>query len=427
MQIPAQAPVPALEVLAVTLAGGVAALLAADARMRHAFAGTLVLALAVASTRLLGGALPALGVSAGIAVVGLGVVVAAAFPDVRGNEVRAPQRTALLTMLLAMIGLTGWLFRAGIAAGVGTVVGAAAAISVVGVVLLRLLSLLPPLRWGVRRTTSGSAASNRGAATWRGIHVVATFGLLAAPHLHLFLFLLTISLVAGVEFTRRKEGATRWPFSAVLALPVLLLGWYLLARVAGEQSLAMRALPEAPYSEAFQLGVALGFSLLAWSLLRLWPFQGPSRGPLAPLAGAVLLARVIAPGLPDGLTHWQPLLYLLGLLAAVHALLSRRVEGAPALLAMLTLASGEPAAAGVGVALALLAAAPEVLDLLSDGGRTLNASGKVLARLLGVVVAGLLVPALAAAFSAQVVYTVAAIAVLALAVAESRAPAARHA
>jgi hypothetical protein len=257
--------------------------------------------------------------------------------------------------------------------------------------------------------------------------VVAALGLLAAPHLHLFLFLLTISFVAGVEFIRRKEGATRWPASAILALPVLLIGWYLLARVAGEQSLAMRALPDAPYSEAFQLGVALGLSLLAWSLLRLWPFQGPSRGPLAPLAGAALLARVVAPALPDGLTHWQPLLYLLALLAALHALLSRRVEGAPALLAVLTLASGEPAVVGVGVAFALLAAAPEVRELLTDGGRALNASGKVLARVLAVVAAALLVPALAAALSTEVVYTVATTAVLALAVAASAAPPARGA
>jgi hypothetical protein len=432
MQIPAQAHIPAFELLAVTLAGGAAALLADDTRMRRAFAGALVLGLAVASTRLLGDGSPALAVSGGIALAGLGVVAVSARSDLRGLGVGLPRRVALLVALLAAIGLTGWLFRDGVAAGTGRLIGTAAALFVAGVVLVRLLSRLPPLRWGGRRTTSGSAASNRGAATWRGVHVVAALGLLAAPHLHLFLFLLTVSFVAGVEFIRRKEGATRWPLSAILALPVLLLGWYLLARVAGEQSLAMRALPDAPYSEAFQLGVALGLSLLAWSLLRLWPFQGPSRGPLAPLAGAALLARVIAPGLPDGLTHWQPLLYLLALLAALHALLSRRVEGAPALLAVLTLASGqrqqiEPTVVGVGVAFALLAAAPEVRELLTDGGRTLNASGKVLARVLAVVAAALLVPALAAALSAQVVYTVATTAVLALAIAASAAPPARGA
>jgi hypothetical protein len=223
-----------------------------------------------------------------------------------------------------------------------------------------------------------------------------------------------VAFASGVA-VERWRGRPRIPLAALVVIPALGLGWYYLAHVAGEQSLRMSALRDAPYSTAFQLATSLVLGLAAWSLLGLWPSHGSPLGPLAPLLGGLLFVRVITPALPEGLYHWQPLLYLLAAIAACHAAVGGRDDEALAALAALGFLSGVPAAGGAGLGLAAASIVARLVRRLSGEGRVLNGRGRALVAALVLSASALLLPVLSGALAAQVFYSVVTVAALALA------------
>jgi len=320
------------------------------------------------------------------------------------RPVSEPRRRALAGVLLIALAAAGW------QVGGGERLGAVA----VDLGLLLLGLVLIALAWWHRADPAepaslglGSApwpSSDSGAATLLTVHAACAVLVLLLPHLHLVGLGVILAAIAGALLDRRLEGGAL-QFGQGITILLLLGSWYALNTVAGSAPLTLAALAEAPYSEAFEIAVALPLTLAAWPLLGLFPFHKTRFGPLSPLAGGALLVRVAAAAVPNGLTHWQPLLYLLVTLAMMHALFTRRDAEALTALAALGMLSGATVAGWCGLGLAAAAGAMRGHAVLVASGRMLNARGRLLVQGMAVAVALLLVPVLAGGLGAEAVYT----------------------
>lgn len=240
---------------------------------------------------------------------------------------------------------------------------------------------------------------------WLAIHAGAVGVMLVAPHLHLLGLGVVLALVAGALTMRSPDGGWGPQPGQGLALLLFLGTWYALALVGGEASLGIPSLREAPYSEAFQRSLALPLVFAAWPLLGLTPFHQTRLGPMAPVAGGLILVRVVAEAVPIGLGHWQPALYLLVLVAMVHALLTRRDAEALAALAALGLLSGAALVGWSAVGLTAFVALLQAHRLLAPSGRVLSAEGAAVAQAASVAAALVLVPVIAGGLAAEAVYS----------------------
>jgi hypothetical protein len=228
------------------------------------------------------------------------------------------------------------------------------------------------------------------AAAWAGRHVAVVFGgaLLA---------------VAAAERYRRRLGAPVSGLVVSLAFGLALaVAYWLLATIAGPVGLSLDRLGEVPLSAAAETAVAVPIAFAVWLSFALWPIHNLAPSLVGTLAGAAVWLRVGAPAVPHGLAHWQPLLAPLAVIGIWHGAVARRPHTTLRGLALLALASLAPESARG--ALLLLAAA---------GALRLNSR---LGRAFALVAAGLgALFALEAGLRAQVVYTVLAAAGLALA------------
>lgn len=236
---------------------------------------------------------------------------------------------------------------------------------------------------------------------WLTLHVLAVLGALVAPGLHLFMGLVLTGAYAGFRWSR--------PGQPPLVLgPVLLLltgCWYLLARVAGPMPLLLGQLGEAPYSAAFELGVAGGLLLAAAALLGLVPLHLVGRGPLTPILGAALLVRVAAVAVPGGLVHWQPILYPVALVTTLFAAVARRPDLALLGVATAGVGSGYPVAGWCGVLVIALVVALRGHAWLERSGRRLTLPGRGVLGAMVVTGGGSLIPLLAGGLAAETFYT----------------------
>lgn len=327
---------------------------------------------------------------------------------------RAFAGVVLLALVLAAMRWLVELSGAESLSAAGTAQAVAAVLGLVGVGaglgwLVRGLSRQVLERLGGKTLAASGAAREAGWDAWSSrlftLHLVATLLALAAPHLHSLMGAVTIAALSGLVLERRTGRSRRLPI--VLPLVVFALGylWYTLARVAGPMPVGFLALRDAPYSEAFETMMALPLALAAWCLLGLWPFHAVSRGPLTGLLGAAVLVKLVAPVLPHGLAHWQPLLYLLAVLAAWHAVKVSRDEALITILAVLGLLSASPpagwAALGLVTLATLFAAGPRLAAL----GLTPNRRGQLLARAGTIAAASLLPTVLQGGLGAEMVYT----------------------
>jgi hypothetical protein len=404
--------------------------------VRRGASGTLLIAFALASLTITGGAeavgdgltVTSFAITCGIALLGLFILVSQIARALgAGGWRRATQLWVTLAALLALA-ITARPLASLADTGGGLIALATAVLLFFLGALIRFIGSWIPIRRGLSHIDRllcsgavpfpGGGISERAASAAVWIHVLGAMALLAAPHLQLFMVVLMVAMASGVVVECRL-GQRRIPLSAVAAIPALGVCWYLLAHVAGEASLRLTALRDAPYSTAFQLTTSLVLGLAAWSLLGLWPLLGPPPGPLAPLLGGLLLVRVITPALPEGLLHWQPLLYPLAAIAACHAAVFSRDDEALAALAALGLLSGVPAAGGAGLGLAAASIVARMVRRLSGEGRVLNRRGRRLVATLAIAASGLLLPVLSGALAAQVFYSVVTVAALALALGTS--------
>lgn len=316
---------------------------------------------------------------------------------------RRSVRRILAGAILIALALAG--FQVGGAGSTGAV-AVGSALLLVGLLLIGVAIRGGATEPAAVSAPSGPALSPFAVHPWLAIHAASVLLALVVPHLHLLGLSVIIALVAGILLERRLTPGMVSPVGQSLALLLFLASWFALAGVAGESPLGLAALRDAPYSEAFEITVALPLTIAAWPLLGLFPFQQTRLGPLVPLAAGALLIRVASVAVPSGLTHWQPLLYLLLVLAMVHALVTRRDSEALAALAGVGLLSGGGTAGWCGIGLTAGLALMRSHSLLLTAGRVLNARGQILARGLAVLGAILLVPVFAGGLAAEAVYTV---------------------
>jgi hypothetical protein len=132
----------------------------------------------------------------------------------------------------------------------------------------------------------------------------------AGPHLLWVGSGALLSLVAAGRMTLRA--GRRWWFVPLIVAGTLLgAALYLLATILGPLGGSMASLPAGPFSPPAEQLLVMLIGTGSLLLSGLFPLQGaPWRLALTPLA-AVLVARLIAPALPGGLSDWQPLAMLL--------------------------------------------------------------------------------------------------------------------
>ncbi|MDX2119894.1 MAG: hypothetical protein SF070_02405 [Gemmatimonadota bacterium] len=236
---------------------------------------------------------------------------------------------------------------------------------------------------------------------WLTLHILAVLGAVVAPGLHLFLLLVLTGTIAGFCWSRPG----RVPLVLGPALLLLAGCWYLLAQVAGPMPLLLAQLREAPYSAAFELGVAGALLAVAATLLGLAPFHLIGRGPLTPILGALLLVRLTAVAVPGGLVHWQPIFFPIALVTTLLAAVARRPDLALLGVAAVGVGSGDPVAGWCGVLVVVLVVVFRGRDWLERTGRRLALAGWGVLVTVVAAAGGALVPALAGGLAAETVYT----------------------
>jgi hypothetical protein len=401
--------------------GGAACLLAiavqsllvpAPTPRRRVLAGALLLGLALASQIVSGGSDDPAAHAISIGILSFGVALALSQTGLvlwKGGQA-LPTRIATLCTGIVVLGLGLNLARPAIDIGAWPTAATIAGLTLAAL-LLTSVTRLGPVSAGLRRleaarSSSASATqapSDAGPVKWAAsLHLMGVLAALTVPHLHLYLAAILCGVLGGAFLERLRGRSSRWLFSLVPSLLGFFLSWFLLTRVAGEQSLRLSELMDAPYSPAFELLAALLLGLVAWSLLGLWPWLFMPVGPATPILGATLLVRLIAPVLPYGLHHWQPILYPLVAVAAWHAAVVKREDESLTALASLGLLSGERVAGWAGVA--LVAAA---ILLRPDGwSAKLGRRWATAAVWMVIPLATLLtLPILSAALTAQAFYT----------------------
>ena len=357
-----------------------AALLTGERARRLAAAGLLILGLALAAWQ--SGSLPSMGptppgrLGRGF-LVGNGALLLVGSGLLCGGFFRA--RAEQLWTWAGLLGALGILLLApvlipflrasgplrSVAAALGLWLAGAAmvvgsrriAASRLGRVAARLLApppLTPVLRSspGVRPIILLLLLIAGTVATLVGSHVVAVFsGVLAATWAAWLAFL--------------EPGVRRLPVAPILTLLLLPACW-LLATIAGPVGLAIAALPQIPLSPAAELSLAPALLLAGWATAGLWPLERQLPGALLAPAGALLLARVAHPLVPDGLEYWRPLSVPLLVVGLWNAAAWCRWPVALAGFSLLGVAGGTPvplAACAALLATALALELPSTVNL----------------------------------------------------------------
>ena len=387
----------------------VATLAALAAPSRRGIAGALILALASAGLLVAGGPEWALGqleprnagISAGLVLFGVALLVAGALLGSSRATRRGPALALLALGVVAALAPVVPLARQG---GAGVTLAAFAGFTVATLVLGvfgPFLRIGAAVRWLEARV--GTAPASAESAGQLAAGALLAVGALLVPGAHGLMACAVATALLGLwRWWRAGPDRGTGPLlSGLLALGLLLFAWWYLTRVAGDTSLRLADLAEGPFSPAFELSASVPLALAAWALLGLLPFHRGRLGGWAPVVGGALLVRLVAVALPSGLVHWQPLLYLLGTLAAWHAVATRRLDEGLGALAALGLASAAPQAGWAGLGLAAL---PGLVGLTG-----LARSRPLAEALTGVACAAgavLLVPVVGGGLATETLYTV---------------------
>lgn len=389
----------------------VATLAALLAPSRRGLAGVLVLALAYAGLVVAGGPEWALGqldprnagISAGLVLFGAALLVAGALLGSSRATRRGPGLALLaLGAVAAVVPVVPLVQQGGAWVALVALAGFTAATLLLGI-FGPFLRIGAAVRW--LEGQAGTARVMPESPRVLSAGALLALGAVLVPGAHGLMACAVATALLGLG-RWWAAGPSRGPgplVSGVLALGLLLFGWWYLARVAGDTSLRLADLAEGPFSPAFELSASVPLALAAWVLLGLVPFHRGRPGSWAPVVGGALLVRLIAVALPSGLVHWQPLLYLLGTLAAWHAMATRRLDESVTALAALGLASAVPQAGWAGLGLAALP------GLLALAGLTRTRRPSLAEAVTGVACAAgaaLLVTAVSGGLATETLYTV---------------------
>lgn len=313
--------------------------------------------------------------------------------DHRGARVRI----AVGALVTGAIGLGWGGRRAVVAAPKGAMLLAAVVIVAVGAgffLIGRLVRLPPP---------ADDVLPPRRLPAAMGV-LAGVVAAAAGPHLPVVVAGVIVAAWSG-WLLRRGAGGPRLPAAPVLTL-LLLPAWWLMATIAGPEGLAVGTLPMLPISPAAERLLAPIFLVAAWATAGLWPLHRQVPAALLAPVGALLLARVVIPAVPDGLEHWRPLAMPLIVLGIWHAALSGRVTAVAVGLAWVGLL-GASRAGLTGAALLLAGAL--TLELARHSGERLR-SWKPAVWVISALAGGAgAVLAIESGLRAEVVYTVLAV------------------
>jgi len=178
-----------------------------------------------------------------------------------------------------------------------------------------------------------------------------------------------VVLAAWSAWLLQREARRLTPLPLAPALTLMLVPVYqLLSTIAGPEGLAVSLLPAIPLSPAAERLLAPALLVVGWALGGLWPLHRQLPGALTAPAGALLIYRVGAAALPEGLAYWRGAIFPLLVIGIWHAAFARRLELVAVGGGLLGLASlDRNGIAGAGWLLAT-AAGMEVLRRTGVGG-----------------------------------------------------------
>lgn len=358
-------------------------------RLRRAgLAGVLVIQLAIASLELTGGSSAMRemlspgyqAVSAALLIGGVLLMLSTAFTAIRSGQGSKPLMLAGAAILLVVAVQLGILLVP-LAQGGGLVrTLAALALLASATVLLVMLVKVQAVKsavWRIERIIAPPKNPGPGAPVpagrpaMLGLHLTGILVALVAPNFPLLIAGVVLAMITGAIWEYQAGVGSRWPVGVIISGVALLAGSIVLLSVAGDTPLSLDQMIDGPFSEALQVMIAPVIVLAAWPLVRLWPLHGTRSGPAGALAGAAILIRVLAPVLPDGAMHWQPLFYLLLAIGAVYASVVRNDAVFGSSIAALGLLSAQSEAGWGGVAVLTAAIA---LQTLARATRTVPAA-----------------------------------------------------
>ncbi|HKU61693.1 MAG TPA: hypothetical protein VJQ44_10790 [Gemmatimonadales bacterium] len=360
-------------------------------RLAGAGLGALVLALAALRVTYGASGLPADFAAGELALVLIGMTALV------GGMVRGARgRRGVLAATLAAAGLVLVRGRIGTilhAAPLGT---SAAAFGIVGGLAVLAAAAT---HWVLARLRMPASTSG-GVADRRSIGVAAAGVLVAATGSHVFLVgfgALVASAAAWATPTRPRALSAGVPL--VLCVVVLIPAAWLLLAIAGEQGLALNTVSDLPLSPAAETLLAPLLLLAAWSVAGLWPLSRVNMAGITGAAGLLLMARVAAPALPEGLDHWRPLAFPLLGVGIWQGIASGRLTAIMVGGALMALCAGSAEAPAAAWCLGGAALAADLVAPLWPGAAGWVRRAALLAAGYGVW------PATAAGLRAEVVYT----------------------
>lgn len=303
--------------------------------------------------------------------------------------------------------------------GMVRAVGIAAGILAAGVAVWLLVGWLRPgrLLLALDRVVAPGWRTVEGPATARprtgaGLAAAMAGGIaLLVPHLVTVLggtlVALGALLVAGW-----RQGRRTWLLVPAGLLVFLALLWSV--RLAGPLGGWLPTLVDGPFSPRAALLLSAMVSAAAWMVTGAWPLHGAGVPPAAALLALPLVALFGTLLVPDGIRFWQPLLAPLTLLGMMHALAAARPDRLLLHGGLLGLWTATPPGAVGGAVLVACAVAV--------AGRTSSLPGAL--RVLAVLPAAGVVLVVRGHLQTEVVYGLAAAAVVAFAIGRGMATAA---
>lgn len=393
-------------------------------RLRRAgLAAVLIMQLALASLELTGGIGPLRetlspgyqAISAALLLGGLLLILATGIKAVLSGQGSKP----LLAAGGVIITLIAWWLATifgplALGGGIARTLAALAMFAGGGVLLVFLVKWQPlkSAVWRIERRIAPPKNPGPGAPVpagrpaMLGLHLFGVLVALVAPNFPMLIGGVGLAMAAGAIWEYQAGVGSRWPVGIFISGLALLAATGILLVVAGDTPLSLDRMIDGPFSPALQVTVAPILLLAAWPLVRLWPLHGTRSGPAGALAGAALLVRVLAPVLPDGAVHWQPLFYLLLAIGSVYASVVRNDALFGSVIAALGLLSAQSEAGWGGIAVLTAAI---VLQVLARATRTTPAA-LVAGRTILVLSSLAVIPMLLGALHTEVFSTVAVVA-----------------
>ena len=272
-----------------------------------------------------------LQINTGLVLLGLSlVVVSGVLSIIRAGRGPAPAAWVAMFLVaggsapmiaahLPLLSYIGWLPSLGAAIGVGA-----------GAVILFLLGRWLRVGRGVawlderllERNPPGliPIGSTTADLVWVTGFLASAVIMAITPSLRAFALATVVAGAVGHTLMRRLGGGSPIPVTALFSLLVIPV-YQSISTIAGPETPGIADLAAGPLSIAAENRIVPWLAIGAWGLAGLWPLHGVVFPLVAPLGG-VLLLRLGAHSLPNGMEHWAPLFMLPALLGVWHPVAS---------------------------------------------------------------------------------------------------------